>query len=395
MTAEKTKNRVLVLGIGGAGANTVRELKKLPEAAWMHTALIDTDSSVLEGHPADIRLGASSDWLLKGTGCGGDVLRGERAVARERNKISSILQGYDLVLVTGGLGGGTATGGINTIASLLRSIGIPGVFLLTTPFSFEPFARRKNAEDCLRELFPVLDILLVTPNDLLFSTLPPSTPAAEAFSMAAKESARTLAGIASVMRCRDLIGSDYAVFMATLREHRCVCGAGVGIAPVAAGADRTAIAVQCMLESPFLGGRSFLKKADAILLTVSGGGNMTLAEMKRSLEHASAALPPDAETIFGFNTYPENPDFFQVTAVAIHYSEDKPVRKQTAKAVSAGTDHRETQKQSQPDMFYQGELGLTNLSRGIFDKLPVAKYKDTDLDVPTFQRLNLTIDKGS
>ena len=109
------------------------------------------------------------------------MLRGGRAIARERSNISALLNDISLLVVTGGLGGGTATGGIRTIASVARSAGIPAVFLVTTPFSFESYSRRKNADDCIDELLPVTDILLTMPNDLLFTQLPPDTPVEQAF----------------------------------------------------------------------------------------------------------------------------------------------------------------------------------------------------------------------
>ena len=98
-------------------------------------------------------------------------MKGERAVARERSRITQLLADYDFILVTGGLGCGTATGGIRTLASVAKGLAIPAVFLLTTPFSFEYYTKRKNAEDCIGELLPITEALVTLPNDLLFSTL--------------------------------------------------------------------------------------------------------------------------------------------------------------------------------------------------------------------------------
>lgn len=393
MNAEQ-KGKVLILGIGGAAANTIRALKAFSLPEWITTALIDTDSSVLHDHPADAILELSSDWMLrKGAGCGGDVMRGQRAMSRERGRVGALLQGFDLILVTAGLGGGTATGGILSVASVLRGLGTPAVFLVTTPFSFEPFSRRKNAEHCLGELAPVTDILLVMQNDLLFSLLPPASPAEQAFSLAAQETARTLTGIASVMRCRNLLGSDYATFMSALREHRCVCGIGIGTVQEHDGADRTAIALERLLSSPFLGGREFLSKADSALVLLSGGTDLTLAELKRSLEHAGAALRPDIHALFGAGIMPGNPDFFQLTVVAIHYTEEMQEKKERS-AAPGHAEHASERKKAEGKPFHP-DLGLTTFSRGVFEKHPVVRYKDIDLDEPTFQRRNLNIDKGS
>ena len=157
-------SKVLALGVGSAGSHIIRTLKLLYPETGISTAVIDTDSSVLENHPADAILAASSDWNLRtGTGCGGDIIRGERALVRERQKIIELLHGYDLIIVTAGLGGGTATGGLRTIASVIRAMGTPSIFLPTLPFSTENFARRKNAESCLSDLICQPNVVMPVP----------------------------------------------------------------------------------------------------------------------------------------------------------------------------------------------------------------------------------------
>ena len=139
------QGRVLVLGLGGEGVRILDFVRRNPAAQWISTLAVDTDGSMLQECEAEAKINASSDWSLRSNaGCGGDIIRGERAIARERSNLMQRLKGFQLVLVTGGLGGGTATGGVRTIASVARACNVPAIFVLTTPFSFEAYARRKT-----------------------------------------------------------------------------------------------------------------------------------------------------------------------------------------------------------------------------------------------------------
>ena len=394
------RGKVLIFGVGGAGCSVVRRLKNSGLAEGFHTAAADTDSSALEGHPADRCISASSDWILKnGVGCGGDIIRGERALARERGALTELLRGYDLIVVTAGLGGGTATGGLRTIASVIRGLGIPSVFLVTLPFAFESFSRRRNAEACIDELLPLADILLTLPDDLLFSRLPPDCPAAEAFDLASAELAGTAAGIASVLRSRGLAGADFAVFMSALRGHRCACGIGTGTAEPGEGIDRAPLALERMLDSPFLGGLDYLKKSDAAIIVLSGGKDLSLAEMKRTMEQAASLLPPQAELLSGTAVEEGVTGQVRLTAIAIHYQDPEPSlshrRAAPRRTVRPKEEKQEPRETGSAGPFVQGELGLTSFSRGVFERQPLVRYHELDLDVPTFQRRDLNIDKGS
>ncbi len=383
----------MILGIGGSGAAMVEQLALLPGIGEYHLALVDTDRSAIEHSSATFLLSAAADWgIASGCGCGGDVIRGERALAAERQSVQKMLAEASCLTVCGGLGGGTATGGVRTISSVARTMNIPAAFLLTTPFSFEAYSRKQNADECIRELLPVVDILLTIPNDLLFSKLPPDLPAAQAFEKSALEMAYTVFGVSELMRCRNLLGADYAAFMRPVKGVRCDCSLGVGVADSSDGLDRSAIALERLLASPFLGGPDFLKKAETLFLVLSGGTDLQLAELKRTMEMASDVFPKKIE-VFSGAAISENMDGrIQLTAIAVKYEKTPQTRKKTAVG---------RQELRQPDdgavstgELLQEEFSLTSYSRGIFENLPPTKYRDEDLDIPTFQRRNISIDRG-
>ena len=397
--------KALVIGLGGCGIRVLDLLRANPRADWLVTLAVDTDGDVLSKTRADAVINASADWSPRSNaGCGGDVIRGERAISHERANLTAHIKDFSLLIVTGGLGGGTATGGVRTLASVARSEGVPAIFLLTTPFSFEAHSRRKNADDCLQEIIPVADVVLTMPNDLLFSTLPPDTPAENAFAMAAKEMAGTVAGIAAVLRCRDLVGTDFATFMRALNKRRVACGVGVGFAENSDGLDRCALALSRMLDSPFLGGQEALKRADAAIVTLTGGPDLELGELKRSLELAADVLPKNIELISGANVCDEAAGSVQMTAVIFQYapeSKPEPVPLRPGRAAAKATVVPVPEEEpslvfpSAPGDVVEVELGLSTYDRGIFEKQPSVRFRDVDLDIPTYQRKGTKIDQGS
>ena len=411
-----TEKRPMILGIGGEGAAIIAHLAKMPDIENFELALIDTDRKTLSISAAEHKICPSLDWGITGNaGCGGDVLRGERVMARERQKISALLERASFLTVCGGLGGGTATGGCRTIASVARSIALPSAFLLTTPFSFEAYSRRYNAEECVKELLPITDILITLPNDLLFATLPPDTPAADAYDRAAQEMAHSVYGVAHLMHCKSLMGADYAAFMTPLKGMKCSCSLGVGWADRNDGLDRSAVALERLIASPFLGGLEQLKKSDTVFLILSGGTDLQIAELKRAVEMTANLFPANVDVLSGAGISSGLDGRIQLTAIAVRY-QDPPekIHRPAAPAATAaaaendlffgGNDSPEktasTRRHSRKTAsarhgeLTQDEFALTSFARGIFENSAPNKYGDEDLDIPPFQRLNITIDRG-
>lgn len=393
-----TNGKVLILGLGGAGGKVVSRIAS-QRIAGLETAAVDTDLRALESlDPAVVRLAAGTDWNLgAGSGCGGDVIRGEQAVSNERQRIMELVSGRELIIVVAGLGGGVSTGGIRTVASTIRSRKIPSVFMLTTPFSFESFARRKAAAECLEQLLPVTDILIRLPNDLLFSMISAESSVEAAFSSSCDELARSAIGICGLLNCKNTLNVDYAGFMSLLRGKKCRCGCGIGTAvPTEEEPDRSAVAVRRMLESPFLGGADRIAGADAVIISVCAGPGLQIGEMKRTLENVSSLAGKNAEIVSGFSTAPFMGQSLQVSVITVFYDEAEKNRIAESSAQpeeNTVTVKRPKRKKTAPE-FEQGILDLTNYTKGLFvNTLPVM-HGNEDLDIPTFQRKGIPIDKG-
>jgi len=213
-----------------------------------------------------------------------------------------------------------------------------------------------------------------------------------------------VAGIAAVLRCRDLVGTDFATFMRALNKRRAACGVGVGFAENSDGLDRCALALSRMLDSPFLGGKEALKRADAAIVTLTGGPDLELGELKRSLELAADVLPKNIELISGANVCEEAAGSVQMTAVIFQYApeskpEPVPHRPGRTAAKTAVTvvpvEEPSLVFPSAPGDVVEVELGLSTYDRGIFEKQPSVRFHDVDLDIPTYQRKGTKIDQGS
>jgi len=391
-------SKVTVCGIGNSGIKIISRLSALKEASWLSVSAIDTDESSLERCATDNKFTAATEWR-NGKGCEFIMLNGQRALARERSKINDMLKDSSLLIVTGGLGGGTATGGAPIIASVAKHAKIPSIFIMTMPFALEGHSKRRVAEEGVRELLPVADVLLCLPNDLLFSSLPTDTPVAAAFEQADMEVARAIIGVSELIRCNNLISADFSDLRAVLHEKKSSCSIGVGSASIDDGLNRCHIALEKMLCSPFLGGVSQMNTADALFITLTGGADLQIGEMKKALEAAERLAGKKTRLIAGTNTDPAYEGMVQLTAITVHYDKSAPL----ATPADSGKDFifpksqfkgREAKEKKAAEL-KQGELPLQSVSKGIFINTTPSIYEGKDLDIPTFQREMIIIDKGN
>ena len=314
--ANNKEPKVIVIGLGHSGCRTINCLSQLDNATWLHTIAFDTSRESLNDCNCQQKILVAEDWH-NGQGCGGDIMKGQRALAHERKRIREIISDAALVIVTGGLGGGTATGGMPVFASEAAKLSIPSIFVVTMPFSFEGLQKKNAADKGVAELLPIANIVIPLPNDLLFSTLAADIPAEEAFFKASTEVAATLLGLAEIMRCKSLFAADLPDFKSIVERRKGVCAVGVGKADDKAALDRCHLALEDMLNSPFMGGVKMLKEADAVLLILVGGSDLQLGEMKRMLENAEKFINSEAKLVVGSKIDQSYNGRVQLTAVAM------------------------------------------------------------------------------
>jgi len=401
MEQQKEKNGpVTVIGLGGAGVKIVSRLADSPHAAGLKLLAVDTDSSILDKSPlkSEQKFLADSKWR-QGKGCGGNVLEGQRSISRERANIEDLISNSSLLIITGGLGGGTATGGVAAFAGIAKKLKISSIFIVTMPFSLEGHSKRRIAESGIKELLPVADVLLYLPNDLLFSSLPGDTSVDKAFEMADNEVARTITGVSEIISHNNLLAASLSDIKEALNKQKSFASIGVGVANSNDGLNRNHIALQRMLDSPLLGGMEKIKEADTVIVSLTGGKDLKIDETKKTLEAFEKFINPECNLIVGANTAKNYGEQVQITVIAIKFDKRR-IKKEVTQHINSRVGKTQTQEEKPKlDSLFgaeleQAELPLQNISRGIFLNTSPVSHQGDDLDVPTFQRKGIIIDKG-
>ena len=390
------KPKTTLLGIGGAGIKIAKAITKIKGADWINIGVADADISSINDSEIENAFPVGIDWT-QGIGCGGDAARGERVFAHKSQKnIEDFITGSSMLFVACGMGGGAATGGAPVIARLAKRLKIPTVFIVTTPFSFEGRARHDVAEDGLKMLLPDADVMIPIPNDILFTSLHADTPADKAFMQANISVAAAILGVAEIMRCGNMLSTDFADLKGLLGGRKSLCHIALGASNQENIEDRCSDAVTKLLKSPLLGGKDTLKNAHAMVVTVIGGDDLQIGEMKQTLETIRNLSGEDTRIVAGTNTDSAYTGKLFITVIAIEYDKNSAPLPDRTLHTPHKRKHKNIRKAEQPlpGELFQAELGFQNTSRGYFVKTTQNIVNGEDLDIPPFQRQNITLDKG-
>jgi cell division protein FtsZ len=299
---------VKIIGVGGAGTNAVNRMIETGVQGVEFVA-VNTDAQALQMSSAlnKIAIGGRS---TKGLGAGGDPTQGERAAEISRDALTELVEGADMVFLTAGLGGGTGTGAAPIIAEIARRARALTVAVVTLPFSFEGYRRRKTAEEGLAQLRGNVDALIVIPNDRLLELADRQMTVVEAFRSADDVLRHGVQGVSDLVTMTGLINLDFADVKAVMQN------AGTALMAVGEGRGdgRAVTAARAAISSPLLD--VSIEGAKGVLLNVSGGPDLTLAEVTEAAETIQAAVDPDADIYFGAVVHPRATDEVRVTVIA-------------------------------------------------------------------------------
>lgn len=287
---EERKAEIKVVGIGGAGNNTVSRMTQVGIVGAEGIA-INTDAQDLLYTDADDKLLVGRE-ITQGLGAGANPDVGEEAAKESKPDIKEKLKGSDMIFVTCGLGGGTGTGGSPIIAETAQKIGALTVGIVTLPFTMEGNERRANARRGLEKLESAVDTLIVIPNDKLLEIVP-DVSLTTAFKVADEILVNAVKGIAELVTKPGLVNLDFA-------DIRAVVGDG-GLAMIGMGEsdteNRAIEAVEKALTNPLLD--VDIEGADGALINVTGGPDTTISEAQEIVEAVSEKLHDDAKIIWG------------------------------------------------------------------------------------------------
>ncbi len=311
-TVPRTHRAVLrVVGVGGAGVNAVNRMIEA-EVPGVEFVAINTDLQSLQTSAADTCLQIGAD-LTRGLGSGSDPRVGYRAAFDEQDRIRSILKGSDMVYIAAGAGGGTGTGAGPVVARLARDVGALTVAAVTKPFSFEGARRAAQAEEGIAALGAEVDTLIVVPNERLLQILERRTSIQDAFRVADDVLRQAVQGISDLVMLPGLINLDFADVRTTMVEAGdAILGIGMGV-----GEHRAVLAAEKAVSSPLLD--CSVEGAQSLLLSITGGGDLSLVEASEAAEIVREAAHPDANIIFGAGIDEDMRDEVWVTVIATRF----------------------------------------------------------------------------
>jgi cell division protein FtsZ len=302
---------IRVVGVGGAGVNAVNRMveARVPGVEFM---AVNTDLQSLQLCVADVtvHIGESQ---TRGLGAGADPELGHRSAFDEQDRLKRLLKGSDMVFVAAGAGGGTGTGAAPVIARLAREVGALTVGIITKPFSFEGSRRSSQAGKGIEALAAEVDTLIVVPNDRLLEVLDQQTSMVEAFQVADDVLRQGVQGISDLVTLPALINLDFADVRTIMSDAgRALLGIGMGT-----GEGRAVLAAEKAISSPLL--ETSMEGARSILLSITGGSDLSLVEVSEAAKLVGDAAHPDANIIFGANVDEALSDQIWVTVVATRF----------------------------------------------------------------------------
>jgi cell division protein FtsZ len=303
------KPRITVFGVGGAGGNAVNNMITAG-LQGVDFVVANTDAQALTMSKAQ-RIVQMGTQVTQGLGAGSQPDVGAAAAQEVIDELRDHLTGANMVFVTAGMGGGTGTGAAPVIAKTAREMGILTVGVVTKPFHFEGARRMRTAEAGIAELHKVVDTLLIIPNQNLFRVANEKTTFADAFAMADQVLYSGVACITDLMVKEGLINLDFADVRAVMREMgKAMMGTGE-----ATGEKRALTAAEAAIANPLIDDSS-MKGARGLLISITGGKDLTLFEVDEAATRIREEVDQDANIIVGA-TFDETLDgIIRVSVVA-------------------------------------------------------------------------------
>ena len=303
------KPRITVFGVGGAGGNAVNNMIE-SGLLGCEFVVANTDAQALTSSKAErvIQMGLN---VTQGLGAGSHPEVGSAAADEVIDEIRDQLSGAHMCFITAGMGGGTGTGAAPVIARAARDMGILTVGVVTKPFQFEGVRRMRTAEAGIQELQASVDTLIVIPNQNLFRVANEKTTFADAFAMADQVLYSGVACITDLMVKEGLINLDFADVRAIMRGMgKAMMGTGE-----ASGEKRANRAAEAAIANPLLDDVS-MKGARGLLISITGGSDLTLYELDEAATRIREEVDQDANIILGA-TFDESLDgIIRVSVVA-------------------------------------------------------------------------------
>lgn len=304
--------KIIVIGVGGGGNNAVNRM--IDEGIMgVEFVCVNTDKQHLSNCKAGncIQIGEK---LTKGLGAGADPEVGKAAAEENREELTELVKGADMVFVTCGMGGGTGTGAAPVIAGIAKEMGILTVGIVTKPFRFEARSRMNNATSGIDELKKNVDTLIVIPNDKLLEIVDRRTSMPDALKKADEVLQQGVQGITDLINVPGLINLDFADVQ-TVMKDKGIAHIGIG---TGSGDDKCVEAVKEAISSPLL--ETTIEGASHVIINISG--DVGLQEANDAAMYIEELTGENTNIIFGVMFPEAEDDCVKITVIATGLEDD-------------------------------------------------------------------------
>lgn len=298
--------KIIVVGVGGGGNNAVNRMIDEGIVGVEYIA-INTDRQHLTNCKASTRL-QIGEKLTKGLGAGANPEVGKAAAEENKEEITEMIKGADMLFVTCGMGGGTGTGAAPVVAEIAKSLGILTVGVVTKPFTFEAKSRMNNALSGIERLKNSVDTLIVIPNDKLLAIVDRRASISDALLKADEVLQQGVQGITDLINVPGLINLDFAD-VETVMKDKGIAHIGIG---VGTGEEKCVEAAKQAISSPLL--ETTIEDASHVIINISG--EVALLEASEAVSYIKDLTGEDTNIIFGVVNNESDSDSVQITVIA-------------------------------------------------------------------------------
>ncbi len=299
---------IKVVGVGGGGGNAVNRMVKMGLRSVEFIA-VNTDDHVLQFSNATQRI-QIGEKVTHGKGAGSRPEVGRESAEENREEITAVLQGTDMVFITAGMGGGTGTGAAPIVAEIAKDLGILTVGIVTKPFAFEGKKRMAQAEGGIAALSEHVDSLIVVPNERLKYATDTRITLKNAFDLADDILRQGVQSISDLILIPGLVNLDFADVTAIMKDAG-YAHMGIGSAQ---GKDKAEEAAKMAISSPLL--ETSIDGAKGVIVNITASADIGLDEIDIASTMITEQADPDANIIWGAVLDENLEDQMSVTVIA-------------------------------------------------------------------------------
>jgi len=368
----ETIARIKVIGVGGSGHNAIHRMIS-SGLQGVEFVAINSDAQALHHSKADrkVQIGKQT---TRGLGAGMNPEVGRAAAEENKEQLSEVLAGTDMVFVTCGLGGGTGTGAAPIVAKIAKEAGALTVGVVTKPFAFEGARRREIAEAGLEELKEQVDTIIVIPNDRILQIIDKKTSLLDAFRTVDDVLRQAVQGVADLVTLPGLINVDFADVKSVMSDAgSALMGIGRG-----SGENRAVEAAKQAIDSPLL--EVSIDGAKGVLFNITGGKDLGMYEVDEAAKIITRSVDSDAKIIFGAVIDEQLSDEIRITVIATGFEEGarkKPLTREHPRIASLSFDEPQDLTEKTPAPVFAGKSIPDN---------DVVDEETEELDIPAFIR---------